>query len=112
MLLDYLLRKADVEPSEVEGYEWEYGNHLDVAVAVAQGKADAGVGIQAAALACGLEFIPLAEEPYDLVISSKAFQRDDVQKLLSTMKSPSFKRLVAAMGGYDVLTMGEERVIA
>lgn len=112
VLLDYLLRKAGIDPLEVEGYEWEYGTHLDVAAAVAQGKADAGLGIQAAALTYGLEFIPLVEEPYDLLISAKAFQRDEVQKLLSTMKSPSFRQLVRAMGGYDVQTMGEEKVIA
>ncbi len=112
VLLDYLLRKAGIDSFKIEGYEQEYDTHSDVASAVAQGRADAGIGIQAAAGAYGLEFIPLAEEPYDLIFSSKAFRRDDVQKLLATLKSPSFKRLVSAMGGYDIRTMGEERVIA
>ncbi|MBI3978807.1 MAG: GntR family transcriptional regulator [Chloroflexi bacterium] len=111
VLLDFLLRRAGIDPAAVAGYVQEYPTHLAVAAAVAQRAADAGLGIEAAAAAYGLGFVPLAEEPYELVIPAAAGRRPDVQALLAAIRSAGFRRLIGAMAGYDVSTTGEERIV-
>ena len=62
------LKQAGVDPARITGYDWEETTHTGVARAVAEGRATAGLGIQAAAGAYGLEFVRLGEERYDLVV--------------------------------------------
>src|SRR5690606_19606426 len=68
ILLDQELRQLAISPSDVRGYQHEAGTHLAVAQAVSRGEADAGLGIEAAARACHVDFLPLHRERYDLVI--------------------------------------------
>src|SRR5690606_6845859 len=68
VLLDHELGKLAIDPAGISGYSREEHTHLGVAAAVAAGRADAGLGIQAAARAFGLDFVPVAREPYDLVL--------------------------------------------
>ncbi|RQD74043.1 MAG: molybdopterin biosynthesis protein, partial [Candidatus Syntrophonatronum acetioxidans] len=68
LLLDYHLQKMENNPQNIKGYEREEYSHLAVAAAVASGAADTGMGILAAAKALGLDFLPLAEERYDIII--------------------------------------------
>ncbi|MEG1293299.1 MAG: molybdopterin biosynthesis protein, partial [Clostridium sp.] len=65
LLLDYLLKKEGVEPSAMKGYELEVATHMAVAAAVKGGTAAAGLGIESAARAMGLDFIPIGSEEYD-----------------------------------------------
>ena len=67
-LLDFELGRRGIDPGQIAGYSREEFTHLAVAAAVAAGRADAGLGIRAAAQAFGLDFIPVAWEPYDLVL--------------------------------------------
>jgi putative molybdopterin biosynthesis protein len=67
VLFDYELGRLGLRPDQVKGYEREEYTHLAVAAAVASGTADVGLGIQAAARALELDFVPLAQERYDLV---------------------------------------------
>ena len=62
-------RAAGSTPAAVDGYEREEPTHLAVAAAVAAGRADAGLGVLAAARAFGLDFVPVAREPFDLVMA-------------------------------------------
>ncbi len=105
-LLDRLLLQRSVPPAAVAGYNREVGGHLAVARAVAAGVADAGVGVQAAASALGLGFVPLEEERYDLVIPDHLTNEAGVQALLDLLRRPGLRRRVEALGGYDVSSMG------
>lgn len=107
VLLDYLLQKEGIDPRRILGYEREEFTHLGVAVAVASGSADTGLGIQSAAISLGLDFIPIGEERYDLAIPREHLEDPRMQALLEVIKSSTFQRDVEAMGGYDIRDSGK-----
>jgi len=107
VLLDYELGQRGIDPGQVEGYEREEYTHLAVAAAVASGSADCGMGIRNAALALGLEFIPVAHERYDLVIPEAVVDLPMVQHVLALLGDDEFRAAVAAQPGYDVREMGQ-----
>jgi putative molybdopterin biosynthesis protein len=111
VLLDYELGRIGRQPAEVRGYEREEYTHLAVAAAVASGAADLGLGIRAAATALGLDFIPLAQEPYELVIPQIHYESPLIRSLLALLDEPAFRQEVAAMPGYDVTPMGQTRFL-
>jgi len=101
-LLDGLLARAGVDPGQVEGYDFLVGSHLGVARAVAGGGADVGVTLRAAARALGLDFIPLAEARFDLVIPRDLLDHPAVAALLDVLQRRSFRAELGALPGYDV----------
>jgi molybdate-binding protein/DNA-binding transcriptional regulator YhcF (GntR family) len=108
-LLDYHLRRAQVDPHSIAGYGTSAPTHMAVAAAVAEGRADAGLGLVAAARAYGLEFVPLARERYDLVMPEEARDCAQVGMLLGIIARPEFRAMVRELGGYDTSHTGEER---
>ena len=100
-LLDRWLQDAGLATTHVSGYRHEVSSHLDVAAAVAHGQADAGPGIMAVARALGLDFLPLQEERYDLVIPLEFLNAPAVQAMLDVVVSRPFQEELAALGGYD-----------
>lgn len=109
VLLDYELDKAGLEGDQVRGYDNEEYTHMSVAVAVLSGKADAGLGILAAARALQLDFIPVTEERYDLIIPEKFLSIPSIRQLLNIINSTSFKKVVEEMGGYSTRETGRTR---
>jgi putative molybdopterin biosynthesis protein len=107
VLLDYELRRLGIDAASISGYEREEFTHMAVAVAVASGLADAGLGVRAAAQALGLEFISVASEQYDLLFSRAFFDSQRGAWLLEIIRSDSFQNAVAALGGYDTRLTGE-----
>ena len=107
VLLDYQLGLLGLNASDVQGYEREEYTHLAVAAAVASGTADAGLGIRAAARALELDFVPLAQERYDLVIPEEYYRSRLLRPLLDLLHDDSFRAAVAEMPGYDVSLMGD-----
>jgi putative molybdopterin biosynthesis protein len=107
VLLDYKLKELGIEPAQIAGYEREEYTHLGVAAAVAGGRANTGLGILSAARAMGLEFVPLVNEQYDLVIPAEFYGGDLVKPLLDLIRSAEFRSEVEALGGYDASAMGE-----
>ncbi len=107
ILLDYKLRQMGLDARQVNGYHHEEFTHMAVAAAVLSGAADVGLGIHAAAVALGLEFIPVVTEQYDLLISQDAYSSAAVQSLLAVITSTAFKQRVLALGGYHVERTGE-----
>ena len=71
---------------------------MSVAAAVLSGRADAGLGIHAAARALGLDFIPVVTEEYDLIIPDRFFNTNRVQTLIETIRTDAFKHRVQALG--------------
>lgn len=106
ILLDYLLDQENIKPSDIHGYQREEFTHLAVAVAVASGGADVGMGIQAAAQALDLDFLPIAEERYDLCIPLRHWEHPGVMRMISILKSEPFQAEVMALGGYDLRDCG------
>ncbi|MGE3910689.1 MAG: molybdopterin biosynthesis protein [Chloroflexota bacterium] len=107
VLLDYRLGQMGVSPSQIQGYRREEYTHLAVAAAVSGGSADTGLGILAAARALDLDFVPLMQERYDLVIPRAVYESDLLAPLLALIRGSEFRRQVEALGGYDVSQMGE-----
>jgi putative molybdopterin biosynthesis protein len=103
-LLDHELAASDLAPDAITGYTREEHTHLAVAAAVAAGSADAGLGILAAARAFGLGFVPVASEPYDLVVRDLDDPR--LAPLLALLADPGFRARVEALGGYSCAETG------
>lgn len=107
ILLDYHLERLSVPPGEVQGYLHEEYTHLMVAASVASGRAHTGLAIRAAAEALGLDFIPLFEERYDLVIPASHIDDPKLAPLFATLNDPDFQMAVNALPGYDTKPMGK-----
>ncbi len=107
ILLDYKLKELGLSSNDIPGYENDEYTHMSVAVAVLSGRAKAGLGIKAAALALNLDFLPVVTESYDLIIPETYYQSSNIQALLETMQSDEFKARVLGLGGYGVEKTGE-----
>jgi len=110
VLLDYKLAKLRLRPERIQGYEREAFTHMAVAVAVASGLADCGLGVHSAANALGLAFIPIEKEEYDLVFRGDFYASKKGQALIAAMRADSFRAAVAQLGGYDVRRSGTVKV--
>jgi putative molybdopterin biosynthesis protein len=106
--LDARLRKHAVDTAAVTGYETAYATHTAVAAAIAEGRADAGIGLKASAEEFGLSFQPLFTERYDLVVRRDRVDDDSIQALLESLSSRSIRRSIGALSGYDTAHTGEE----
>ncbi|MDX3906526.1 MAG: substrate-binding domain-containing protein [Pigmentiphaga sp.] len=107
VLLDELLARQSVPPQAISGYTHTEPSHAAVAHAVAAGAADAGLGIEAAARAHRVDFIPLVSERYFLVCLKSTLEQPATQALLGILRSPAWQRKLAAMPGYQPLHSGE-----
>jgi len=106
-LLDRERLRLGLESSQLAGYDSLAAGHLQVAAAIVGGLADAGVSSEPAALAYGLDFIPLAEERFDLLLPSKHAASREVQGLLKVLTSPWLLAQLASLPGYDAARCGE-----
>jgi putative molybdopterin biosynthesis protein len=106
-LLDRELKNSGIQPARVKGYRDEALSHLEVAARIKAGLADVGIGVRAAASICGLDFVMLQRERYDLVIPSFHYENlPGVQMLLDTIVSKSFRDEISALG-YDTRETGK-----
>ena len=111
VLLDYLLEKDNIDKGNINGYEKEELTHMGAAVQVAEGNADAALGIRAAAIAAEIEFIPLKKEKYDLIMKSNYLDDPRIEKILDIIKSNQFKKAVDDLGGYTTEDSGSIKII-
>ncbi|WP_214367312.1 substrate-binding domain-containing protein [Pseudonocardia sp. H11422] len=103
VLLDRLLIGAGRDPDGVRGPE--VGSHLEVALAVATGIVDAGLGVRSAALDLGLDFVPLTWEDYDIVLGRAAL--DPAAPLIAALHDQDLRASITRLGGYDTTASGE-----
>ena len=109
-LLDQQLETCGIETARIKGYADEVPSHLEVASRVRAGLADTGIGVQAAASICGLDFVPLQRERYDLVIPKGYYETlPGLRILLDTIVSKPFREELEALGGYDTRETGAMR---
>jgi molybdate-binding protein len=102
-LMDRLVAAAGGDPGAVRGPEVEL--HLDVAIAVATGEADLGLGLRSAALTFGLDFVPLVSEPFEIVTTRA--QTGGLEPLLRALAQADTRERVEALGGYDLGRAGQ-----
>jgi putative molybdopterin biosynthesis protein len=91
----------------LRGYQTQATGHLQVAAAIAAGLADAGIASEPAALACGLAFVPLADERVDLVIPAAIAGSPEVRGLRTVLSSRWLTDQLASAPGYDPSRCGE-----
>ncbi len=108
VLLDRLLAEVGIAPASVAGPE--AGSHLEVAMSVASGQADAGLGVRAAASALDLGFVPVVWEDFDIVLSGDALPA--AEPLISALRDPYVQSSVLELGGYDVARAGSVEMLA
>ena len=107
LLLDYHLEQGGISVDNVKGYAQEEFTHLAVAAAVASGRADCGLGITAAAYALDLDFIPLFQERYDLVIPQEHAESPLLVPLFAVLENVDFRDAVSGLPGYDISPLGQ-----
>jgi molybdate-binding protein len=108
VLLDRLLTDAGITPASVTGVE--AASHLEVAMSVASGQADTGLGVRAAATALGLGFVPVAWEDFDIVLSGDALPA--AEPLITALRTPAVQSSIGALGGYDLSGAGAVEMLA
>jgi putative molybdopterin biosynthesis protein len=107
LLFDHLLQEAGLSPGRISGYEREEHTHLNVAAAVAAGTAQIGLGILPAAKAFALDFIPVVEERYDLLLSDSFCKSREAELLMEIIRDQDFRRQVESLGGYSMREAGQ-----
>ncbi|MFS0783270.1 substrate-binding domain-containing protein [Bacillus sp. 1P06AnD] len=101
ILFDEQLKKQGIAADSVNGYEDELTSHFAVASAVANGQADAAVGIESVSKMVNVDFIPLVKERYDIVVLKKKEQTDSLELVKKIIQSNEFKKQLKQMNGYD-----------
>ncbi len=107
--LDAELRKKKIPVEKIHGYEKQVKTHSEAASLISQKKADASLGLQAAAQQYGLGFIPLFEERYDLVLPNE--QERQLNPLLDYIQTADFRNMLNSLTGYNTTHSGEQVVI-
>lgn len=103
ILFDLLLKQENLKPNDIQGYNREYFSHLSVAAEVKGDPQAVGLGVYSAAKAMGVDFIPVADESYDLLMKRAFFESNKGQRILSIIQSQAFIQEVEALGGYKVV---------
>jgi molybdate-binding protein/DNA-binding XRE family transcriptional regulator len=107
-LLDKQLRASAISRKRVKGYDDEALSHLDVASRIKAGLVDTGIGVRSAATICGLDFVALQRERYDLVIPKMFLETlAGLRALLDIIVSKNFRDELEALGGYDTRDTGK-----
>lgn len=106
LLTDKILAESGLEPEQIPGYNHEEYTHMNVAAAVSCGRVDTGMGIRAAALALNLDFVPIAEERYDLIVPIGFLEDSRVQGALELTADAGFRSKIEALGGYNLRDCG------
>ena len=109
VLLEYLMNKAGLDATAITMLDPPARSEADVALAVADGKADAGLAVETVARQYRLDFLPLFRERYDLAVWRRDFFEPPLQKLLSFARAPAFAARAAELGGYDITGLGTVR---
>jgi len=108
MWIDRELARAGIEPDVVPGFDRVVDTHTEAARLVAIGAADVAVGISGAAASFDLDFVPLFNERYDLVMPDEIYRTEEVAKLIDVLHTKAFRHSVAGIRGYDPRSMGDE----
>ncbi len=104
--LDAMLRRLGLDPGRISGYDEEERTHSGVARAIAEGRANVGLGLEAAAQSFGLEFLFLTDELYQLVVTAPNMELPAVRSLCKWLRSREATKAISSLGGYDTSETG------
>lgn len=107
VVLDDLLAQAGLDAQAIQGYALTEPSHTAIAQAVAAGAADVGMGIEMAARARGLDFVPLVHERYHLACLKASLDQAATQALRRLLQTPEWLTQMLALPGYTPLHCGE-----
>lgn len=106
--LEKKLQQMGLVGENIHGYDRETRTHTATAQVIQTRKADAGLGLEAAARAAGLDFIPLFQERFDLVLPLELIQDRKVQTILDYLQSAEFRHSLEGLAGYETGHSGEQ----
>jgi len=107
MLLDQKMSAAGLASHHIKGYDRLASSHFHVARLISEGQADAGIGVRFAANYYGLDFIPIQDARYDLIVPKAYLVSHPVlQTFFDTIVTRQFRSEVQAIGGYDTRQTG------
>ena len=108
ILLDLQLKQMGISGTSIKGYDRIMKSHLTMAAAVANGEADLAIGTERVSRQMdGIDFIPLKEERFDIVIKKEGLDTIPVQKLLQVLNSTAFRNEIAHFSGNDYRDLGK-----
>jgi putative molybdopterin biosynthesis protein len=103
---DAELKKQKIDSMRINGYSNSVKTHSEAAILIAQNKADVSIGLQAAAHQHELDFIPLFEERYDLILPRE--NEKALSPLLDYLQTANFRAGLGALTGYNASHSGEQ----
>lgn len=109
--LDQQLQSLGFDVTEIRGYDSQVNTHVQVAEAVLCGRADVGLAVFAAAQKFNLDFIPLFEERFDLVVPAAHYGSAALAQFFNHLNSGKFRQTLGSLAGYDPRQAGEEIII-
>lgn len=108
IFLDFSLREAGIEFSQVNGYHDELVSDFSTAAAVAGGQADVALGEEASARGIPeLDFLPLGILPMYLAMEADNLDKPGFSALLEIIRSETFQKSLRSQTGYDTARTGE-----
>jgi molybdate-binding protein/DNA-binding transcriptional regulator YhcF (GntR family) len=105
--LDDQFKDLHIDPKKIKGYETERSTHSEIAQVIAEGGANAGIGLEASAQSLGLGFIPLTLECYQLAVPTDKLKKDGVKIFFHWLESVEVKRIISSIPGYLTFKTGE-----
>ena len=108
ILMDIQLKRLGIPASRVKGYDKIMKSHLTMAAAIAAGEADLAIGTERISRQIeNLDFVPLMEERFDLVVKKEMLETEPVQKLIKVLNDPAFQKEISHFSGNDYRDLGK-----
>jgi len=107
ILLDMMLKERRIDPRSIRGYDREEPTHTAAALLVKEGIADVSLAIHAVSRSFSLDFIPLMEEDYDLLVTREFSEDPRFSLLMELIASPEFASRLGGLGGYTTKDSGK-----
>ncbi|MCX5852073.1 MAG: helix-turn-helix transcriptional regulator [Deltaproteobacteria bacterium] len=107
LLLDYYLKKLQIDAGIIDGYREEVSTHMEVGLSVLSGSADTGIATIAIAKILGLTFHPLTLESFDMILDQSTFFERGVQAFIDVLQSPDFQKKSEYINNYDFKNAGK-----
>ncbi|HSG44793.1 MAG TPA: substrate-binding domain-containing protein [Anaerolineales bacterium] len=103
---DNELQRLKIPTEKITGYDKVVKTHSEAASLIAANTADVSIGLQAAAHQHGLDFIPLFDERYDLVLPRE--NEKTLTPLLDYLQTAYFRTKLNTLTGYNTSHSGEQ----
>lgn len=106
-LSDTITSSQDRTPLQIKEYPREAGGPAEVVSAIGNETADAGICPASIAAAAGLRFTPLGQEQFGLAIHPQMLSDPGIGTLVSVIRTPEFRQVLAKYPGYGSSHTGE-----